>query len=645
MIKFRRAGRPGQNRAAFSFPSHGAGSKGTASPRLSVGIKLVLGVGLISNLFIGILVVYGWHSSKLVRNSADSLLSLNSGLNRELRSRISDLQGKYLDIPRQLRVDPAQSVLAWINENYGVEDRQIHEGRESYGKFFNRKERRNILKGEFVLAVEGGRLVLSRGILDDKGGFTDRVERLYLRSGFPESDAGVIREKTGQIFETAGKGEALEQNIARLSAELADAGIEAEKARTRILYHMEDIDRKKESLVRLFRDRERSTAVIAAVSVLANLLALYLLTWFKLEKPLKVLTQCIRRINQGENLAIPYKKNKDEIGMLAKAMEDFQAALLNISRADRRKLEENQVVQALVQTMSGMIKDLKGTADAMKLTAGELNDLAESTGEQADEAGQSAQKTLERTDSVSRAAQNLASAVGEINALVKTQNGLVEDIHTAAKESADNITDLTEAGREIGDIIKIVNKISGQIKLLSLNAKIEAARAGEAGRGFAVVADEVRELSLQTEAASREIAGKISGMQSVSITIVDNNLTIENQVGNLLDVSQNIQTAVGNQETMTSRIAENAQKTSADIRDVTGRISRVRQEAGQTRSLSEGVRFHSAAIASDLTLLLEEARSKLGRLSAFPESPGQEENVSLILPEQKSIPKARTKVC
>ena len=51
---------------------------------------------------------------------------------------------------------------------------------------------------------------------------------------------------------------------------------------------------------------------------------------------------------------------------------------------------------------------------------------------------------------------------------------------------------------KVSDIIGVIEDISGQTNLLSLNASIEAARAGDAGRGFAVVAEEIRVLSDNT---------------------------------------------------------------------------------------------------------------------------------------------------
>jgi methyl-accepting chemotaxis protein len=96
-------------------------------------------------------------------------------------------------------------------------------------------------------------------------------------------------------------------------------------------------------------------------------------------------------------------------------------------------------------------------------------------------------------------------------------NNAIEEIKKCQK-ALDNVI---LSSSKVTDATSMINDVSDQINLLSLNASIEAARAGDHGKGFAVVADEVGKLAEKTQMNAKEITSL------VQITDKEMNITSE----------------------------------------------------------------------------------------------------------------------
>ena len=106
------------------------------------------------------------------------------------------------------------------------------------------------------------------------------------------------------------------------------------------------------------------------------------------------------------------------------------------------------------------------------------------------------------------------------------------------KESANHINESIE---NYNIMTQDVEKIAGQINLLSLNAAIEEARAGDSGKGFAVVASSIRELSDNSKASVADAKVNDESIKDAIGEITDVIQKFNNTIAELL---QSVQTAI-----------------------------------------------------------------------------------------------------
>jgi methyl-accepting chemotaxis protein len=124
------------------------------------------------------------------------------------------------------------------------------------------------------------------------------------------------------------------------------------------------------------------------------------------------------------------------------------------------------------------------------------------------------------TDKISEIAETAKNCIGSGTEVTKNLNQQTKSTIEITMDIVKGIEELNEQSKSIGSIINVINDISSQTNLLSLNASIEAARAGEYGRGFAVVASEIRSLAELTHLQVNDIKRIVENIQSNTKEVV-----------------------------------------------------------------------------------------------------------------------------
>lgn len=409
-----------------------------------------------------------------------------------------------------------------------------------------------------------------------------------------ENQFVMVRDQTNDIIQTA-------QTLDRVNA----AWLSIYNMIPTFLEYTTNLEKAYSSYVGHRLMNETTAFILGAITFLLLMALLYNMYRDnqKLEKEIHQLVNELKDLGNG-NLAVQATAS---VGLTASIADAVNYALKALRR--------------LVLSINQTSEKVSVSAEDVKRIASDLN---AAINHQSAEIVNVANSTTSMASSIDKVAQNAkkSAQVAENSVDIAHQGALVvnntiegmERIRDQIKITEKRIRRLGKSSQEIGEIVSLIDGISEQTNLLSLNASIQAAMAGEVGLGFAVVADEVQQLAVKSSQATKEVETLVKAIQNDTGLAVEAMEEAISEVTAGSKLAQDAGLALDKIEKVSNNLSELIQGISqaADEQaDVAGKISKmmeiIESIAAQT---SKGTDVTAESI-SNLAELIQELRNSV----------------------------------
>ena len=372
------------------------------------------------------------------------------------------------------------------------------------------------------------------------------------------------------------------------------------------------------------------TALIAAGGLFSVIMLIAgLLISAGIVRPLKRVSEVMDDLANGQRgLDVPYTETTNEIGVMCRAVENFQQKIAEGEATQRQQLTEqkHQVARAekITATVGRFEQSMAGTLAKFEASIGQLSDASETVANAADNvelesssvAGSSTEASS-NIQTVASATEELSASIGEIASQVshstQVSSGAVNEANTTNRK----VEELAAQAEQIGAVLKLIGDVAEQTNLLALNATIEAARAGDAGKGFAVVANEVKTLASQTTNATSQIEQQIGHVQESIKEAANAIVGVTRTISTMDEISSTIASAVEQQRAATSEIAKNIDEASNGSKVVSTSSVSVRNAANDSKAAATSMTRAASDLTKESTALSHTVKEFVAELQAI----------------------------
>ncbi|WP_459478170.1 methyl-accepting chemotaxis protein [Clostridium saccharoperbutylacetonicum] len=180
-------------------------------------------------------------------------------------------------------------------------------------------------------------------------------------------------------------------------------------------------------------------------------------------------------------------------------------------------LKSSTEISELVKGVNKSCKESIKTSEDIKNKFLEFDKKSKLTLRQLEELNNLSIETFDSQEKIYHLSNNVCTTANDTENNIKSGSNTVEiavkildDMNVHIEKLTSYMGSLSSITNKVDDMAQLINKLSADINLLSLNAAIEAARAGEAGKGFAVVASEIGKLADESSEYAKNIKNNIS---------------------------------------------------------------------------------------------------------------------------------------